>query len=307
MVEFDYLQPASLEEALSILAVYQDRGEREGVCLLAGGTDLVPRLNRRALRPKAVVDLSGAENMRGLLIEAGRVRIGALVTHTELTKSAVLAEKGRILAQAAGVVGSPQIRNRGTIGGNLANASPAADTAPALMVLGARVKLARRSQERFLPLEEFFLGPGRTAITGDEVISEIIFDQTQPGQGASFHKLGKRNAQAISVASAAVFVEVEKAREAFKRVRIALGAVGPTPLRLKAAEEALIGQPVSHKIIREAAQLVAENIHPITDIRATAQYRKMVAAALFERAMLEALAQAGYRGQAAQTSKRGKG
>lgn len=297
MVKFDYLQPASLDEALTLLAGYQDGGEREGVCLLAGGTDLVPRLNRRVLRPKAVVDLSKIGELRELRVEDGQVRVGALVAHADLARSAILAEKAPVLARGAAMVGSPQIRNRGTVGGNLANASPAADTAPALMVLGARVRLARRNQERFLPLEEFFLGPGRTAIAGDEVLSEIVFDQMQPGQGASFQKLGKRNAQAISVASAAVLVEVEKGRNTFKQIRIALGAVGPTPLRLKAAEDALAGQPVSRRLIVEAARVIMENIHPITDLRATAEYRRSVAAVLFERAMLEALARAGYHAQ----------
>jgi carbon-monoxide dehydrogenase medium subunit len=179
---------------------------------------------------------------------------------------------------------SPQVRNQGTLGGNLANASPAADTAPPLLTLDARLVLKSLERDRAVPLNQFFSAPGMTILTPDEILAGIQIPIPQNGGKACFLKLGRRNAFTLSVVSAAAWVKVEK--KTIGDIRIALGAVAPTPLRALKAEGYLKGKKVSQETIHEGAKLVMDEIQPISDVRASAAYRKDMSYVLTRRAML---------------------
>jgi CO/xanthine dehydrogenase FAD-binding subunit len=198
-----------------------------------------------------------------------------------------------ILAQAAASVGATQIRNRGTLGGNVCNASPAADTVPALVALGAIATVLSAEQERKVPLEELYVGVGKTSIGSNELLTFISIPLPAENSAGSFFKLGKRKAQAISIINGAVCIGVNAAERKFTDVHVVLGSVAPTVLRIKEAEERLIGRSINRQNIENAAEIVKNNINPITDVRATAEYRKDVSGDLFIEAMSESLEQLG--------------
>jgi len=196
-------------------------------------------------------------------------------------ESSIVRERAPALAEAVNVLASPHIRNRATIAGNLCNASPAADTAPSLLALDASVKLQSADEERIVPLSQFFLGPEQTVTKPDEVLTEVIIP-LQEGASA-FIKLGRRKAFTLSVASVAAFAKVNNGK--FEEVRIALGAVAPTPIRARKVEEALKGKDISEDNVEKAAQLVKEECWPITDVRASAEYRTEMSYVLTKRVL----------------------
>jgi CO/xanthine dehydrogenase FAD-binding subunit len=187
-------------------------------------------------------------------------------------------------------VAAPQIRNLGTIAGNIANASPAGDTLPALLALGAVIVYWDQESEKTIAMEDFFTGPGRTKLEGRGIITSLRIPKMREG-GASFLKIGKRNALAISVCNCASYVRLDP-EQRIKEVRIALGSVGPTPLRARRAEKALLGQAAGEADFAAAGELAGEEVRPITDIRSTADYRKHVAGVLVMRTLLSAAKQA---------------
>ena len=281
---FDYVKPKDLEEALDILS--QHGAEARS---LAGGTDLLVNIRAGKISPKVLVDIGELRELKVTTFDSSKVRVGAAVCHSDLVRSRELAEHGNVLVEAAKTIGSLQVRNRGTIGGNLANASPAADTAVPLLALGATLELRNRWRVREVPLDEFFLGPGSTVLEANEIITEIRFPTAKMRKGA-FLKLGRRNALAISVASVAVLVEIDSGGSAFGDVRIALGAVAPTPMRAKSAENTLRGKPVSERVVERAAIVALEDVQPISDVRASAEYRKEVVKILLQRALRQTIA-----------------
>lgn len=281
---FDYVRPRDLTEALDILS--QDRVEARP---LAGGTDLFVNLRAGKVRPELLVDISQLHELKGIKVDSSTVKVGAAVCLSDLARSQELAEHGKLLVKAIKTMGSLQIRNRGTIGGNLANASPAADTAVPLLALGATLELRNRWRVREVPVEDFFLGPGSTVLEADEIITEIGFPTAKMRKG-DFLKLGRRNALAISVASVAVVVEIDLSERTFGDVRIALGAVAPTPIRAASAENTLHGQPISEEVVEQAARLALEDTQPISDVRASADYRKEVVKILLKRALRQSIA-----------------
>jgi CO/xanthine dehydrogenase FAD-binding subunit len=281
---FEYHRLQSLDEALGLM---ESLGNRARV--LAGGTDLVPRMRREGTAPEALVDIGGLDVLRSIEVGGQRVDIGALVTHTELASSAELQKVAPVLASASGAVGGPPVRNRGTIGGNLANASPAADTAPPLLVLDATLKLAARNGTRQVPIGEFFAGPGETMLQPDEVITRIIFDVPGAHSAATFVKFGKRSEMAIALVSVAAYIAVEDSRDEIVDARIALGSVAPVPFRAREAEDLLRGTTGEAAQLKEAASSAAGATRPISDVRASADYRRLLASVLVERAISGAL------------------
>jgi carbon-monoxide dehydrogenase medium subunit len=282
----DYLAPTSLEEALETVGQ-----QTEGVQIIAGGTDLVPRMRSRVIEPKLLVDLR-LLNLDGIEKTAYGIRIGASATHTDILESDLLAEHCPALCEAAADIAGPPIRNRGTVGGNLVNASPAADLAPPLLVYDAVVILAKAGSNREIPLVDFFTGPGQTVLAADELLTEIRIPAVPPNTTSKFIKLGKRKAMAVAVVSAAARLTIDEAGK-ISQARIALGSVAPTPIRARKAEASLEGQSPSSDLFTEAGQIAGSESSPISDIRASGSYRKKMVAVLTRRALEAAWQQPG--------------
>lgn len=278
---FDYYQPSTLEEALVILERLDGN-----VSIFAGGTDLLAAMKDHRLKPRALVDIKHIPQLGAIRAEDGGLSLGAALTTRAAAKTLLVRERFPLLSQALRILGSMQIGNRATLGGNLSNASPAADSAPALLALRAWVKLVGPQGDRSLPLEDFFLGPGKTVINR-EVLTEVhIPAPSAPGRGI-FYKLGPRGApEDICIASVAVFAIPDGAGKSWEDVRIALGAVAPMPIRARNAEEALRGQPIETQTTKAAAQLASEkDAQPISDIRGSASYRRAMVQVLVGRAL----------------------
>jgi probable selenate reductase FAD-binding subunit len=274
--KFDYVAPASLSEALKLLRDYQERAR-----VLAGGTDLVVRLKKHLAVADVIVDLNGISELSCIESVGDHLHIGGLTRLTQIKESPVVKERASALTQAISVMASPPIRNRGTIGGNLCNSSPAADTAPPLLALDASVKLQSADGERIVSLSQFFVGPEENVLRADEILTEVIIP-LQEGNTA-FLKLGRRKAFTLSVVSVAAYARTNDGR--FDEVRVALGAVAPTPMRGLKVEEALRGGDVSEKAIEKSAELVKEEVRPITDVRASAEYRREISHVLTKRVL----------------------
>lgn len=254
--------------------------------VIAGGTDLLPLLRARQLEPSLIIDLQWVPDLRFIRRAGGLVEIGSMTTHTDLSRSVVCAKHVPFLADAARSVGSPQVRNRGTIGGNIATASPAGDTLPPLLALGAELVLASKQGERRVSLEEALLGPGRTLLRGDEVISTIVFPCLPSGTGSAFLKVGRRRAVAVSVANIAASLRMQDGMVA--EIRVAAGSVAPTAIRCRAAENELRGSRLDDQCLRRAEEALQGEIDPVSDGRATASYRRLTAKVLLKRAVQQA-------------------
>ncbi len=287
MRDFEYLAPKTVSEALELLA----RLGPEAV-VMAGGTDVMVSLNERAFTPGTVVHIDRLEELRSIREGQESLVIGALVTMADLAASPIVKVKAAALAEAARQSAGPLVRNLGTIGGNLGTASPAGDLIVALMALDATVVLASAGGTREVPVEQFCLAPKKHCLGADELIKEIVVPVAAGASGSAFQKLGKRKAMSISVANAAAAVTVSADGKRFERVRVALGSVAPTVVRATRFESALSVASANPQNIAQAAQLVKEDISPITDIRATAEYRAEVAGVLAARAVEDALARA---------------
>ena len=278
--EFNYYRPTTLKEALYLLS------ELEDVKILAGGTDLLIDLRIRRYRPRNIIDISRLKELKYIIDEGDKVRVGSLITLQELIESPIIKSKAPLLAEAAYNMSSWQIRNIATIGGNLCNASPAADTAPPLMIYEAKLKLISKKGERLVPITKFFKGPRKTELRSNEILAEIEIPYIK-GMGSSFVKLGRRDAFTLSVVAIATAVSVKDSK--FNDVRISLNAVAPTPVRAYTAENYLKGKDVTIDEIRKAAELVLKDISPISDVRASAEYRKEMSILLTVDSMVKSL------------------
>ncbi len=275
----EYFRPQTLAEALALLAQYAPEAR-----VIAGGTDLVVELDRRVRPPCTLVDITGVPGLDTIAQDAeGWIHLGPLVTHNDVVASALCVNNALPLAQACREVGAPQIRNRGTIAGNLITASPANDTIVPLMALDAVVTLRSLHGERRVRLRDFYLGVRKTVMQPDEIMVDITFPAMRADQRGCFIKLGLRRAQAISVVNCAVVLTLREG--VCHDVRIALGAVAPTIIRAEEAERLLEGQPLSDSNIERAAQAAAEASAPIDDIRASAAYRREMVAVCVRRAL----------------------
>lgn len=272
-----YYAPQQLEELLAILAEKKEKAK-----MLAGGTDLVIALQEGELDYDYIVALHKIPELKGITLSGDTIVIGAMTTHTEVERSPLIRANALLLAQAAAAVGSPQIRNVGTLGGNICNASPAADTVPALIALDASVKIVSNGSEREMPLEDLFLGMGKTKLGGDEVIKEISFKALPDGAGSIFVKLARRNALAISRISVAAIVT---SNEYVTDCRIAMGAVAPNPFRVRSAEQAWLGRTITADNLNICVEAAFQEISATLGQRASAIYKKRAGKALVRRAL----------------------
>lgn len=285
MQEFDFASPQTLDAACHLLA-------QTGGRVVAGGTDVIPRLQRHMFPATALVDISRLDALRFITAENGEIRIGALTTYAEMLESPLLQEAAPVLLEAALTVGCPQTRCRGTLGGNIANASPAGDTLPPLLVLDAAVTLVSAKGQRVLPLSDVLLGPGQTAIQAGEVLHSVAFHQPAQPYGSAFVKLGKRKGMNIAVVSVAALLCLA-ADGTIAEARVAFGSVAPTAVRSPHAEAELNGQQPTADVFERATQAALADIFPISDVRSTADYRRHASVTLLRRALELAVARAG--------------
>ena len=277
MLDFDFLRPKTLTELTRILA------DTSG-CILAGGTDIIPKMRRAQFTARILVDISEIDELRFIRMQDQRLHIGSLTTHQELVCSPILSVYNPALVASAQTIGCEQTRNRGTLGGNIANASPAADTIPSLMIFDAIVHLLSKSGERTILLKEFIESPGKTKLNLGELIHSVSFEPLTDAWGVSFMKLGKRNGMAISVVSGSAAVVLDQEGK-IKKSRICLGAVAPRVVRCPKAEEILKDQQPTQEILDRAAHACIGDISPISDIRSTAEYRRHAAVVITMRVL----------------------
>jgi CO/xanthine dehydrogenase FAD-binding subunit len=282
---FDYAKPKGIEEALSLLGSYDE----EKVKVFAGGTDVIPKLKGRLVKiPEVLVDLKGLSELHFLTYDkASGLRIGALATISEVAQAPFVKERFAVLSQAAHSIASTQIQNRATIVGNICNAVPSADSAPALLCLGAELVCLSKTGERTVKMEEFFAGPNKTILRAGEIVKEIRVPEMPEGSQGFYLKLSPRSKMDLAVVGVGVMVVREDG--VFKDVKIGLGAVAPTPIRAKKAEGALVGAKANDEVIRRAAKLASEESKPIDDHRASAEYRRMMVEVLVRRGIHQCL------------------
>jgi carbon-monoxide dehydrogenase medium subunit len=276
---FDYHQPESLADAVDLAARFG--GEAS---FLAGGTDLIVQIERGRVAPRHVIGLGRVPGLAGIEVN-GRITLGARVTHRASEQTPALAGSLRCLVEGAEVIGGHQVRNVATIGGNLVNASPAADLVPCLLALDGVVTLVGPGGEREVPIERFLLGPNRTARRPDELVTRVDLPALPPRAATAFLKAGRRRAMEISVVCVAARLDLDATLERCLEARVVLGAVAPTAVRAHAAERLLEGQPVGGEAFRRAAEAAQEACRPIDDVRASAGFRQHLVGVLVRRAL----------------------
>jgi CO/xanthine dehydrogenase FAD-binding subunit len=280
MNSFEYIKPKTITEATEALAQYGSAAQ-----VLAGGTDVLIELRRaNGTSPRVIIDIAGIPELNGILITNGSLILKPLATHSQLSTSAEVENHARLLSIAAASIGSPQIRNRGTVGGNIMNAATCADAVPPLVALGAKVKLQSVNGERVFELSDFFVKPYKTKASPNELLTEIQF-QKQPSNSRSvFIKLSRRNALAISRLSVAVVVAQDESGT-FTEARIVPGATFPTWRRVVEAEHLLLGEKPSQELFRSAGDKVSEMMIAETGRRWSTEYKEPVIAVLVRRAL----------------------
>ncbi len=282
MQSFDYQKACSVQDALDLAAA------RQGLfSFMAGGTDLLVQIKGGKRKPQCVVDLKGIQEIEGLKLTGNELFIGALTRIRTIETSALVLKNASLLAQASAKLGSVQVRYRATIGGNLCNASPSAETAPALLVLDAQAVICGKAGTRVVELDRFFSGPGATVLTEGEILTELKIPLSGSRRGAVYYKLSTRRAMDLAFVGVAVLLEVGSDNHITK-ARIALGAVAPTPIRAPLAEKRLEGMVLSPEAARESAELAVQACKPISDHRASAEYRREMVRELCEKGLHEA-------------------
>ena len=280
--EFEYLSPQSVQEACALLMQHGDKAK-----VLAGGSDVLVKMKDGLIAPAYLVSLKKLDSLKEIRYEKGKgVVIGARATHNELMSNNLLQEKYRSVCEAAHTMAADQIRNIGTVGGNLVNAVPSADLPPILIALDAQARIVGPSRERTVTLEDFFLGPGKTMLENGEILAEIIIPD-QPTTGSNYIKFGLRRAGALAVVGVASSVTVSDGT--CQDVRIVLGAVAPTPIRAPRAENVLRSKKISPELINEAGKIAAEESKPINDIRGSIEYRRNLVDVLTRRSLKAAI------------------
>ena len=282
-----YLRATSIDECIKLIA---DSGN--DTYLLAGGTDLIPRLRSGKLTASTVIDISRVPELSRIEREKDGVVIGAMCRLRALQNEKSITGPMSVLCEGAGHVSSMQVRNVATLGGNICNASPSADTVPALLILDAVARIYSKQGTREVPLESFFTGPGKTVLRPDELLTGVFLPNTQPRTGAAYRKYAIRGDSDITIVGAGALVTLD-ADGKISAARIALASVGPTELRMKNEEKMLIGKRPDATLFKEVAAACAENISPITDQRATKEYRKEMTRVWVEDALKEAADSAG--------------
>lgn len=280
--EFEYFSPQSVQEACTFLMRHGNNAK-----VLAGGSDLLVKMKDGLMKPAYLVSLKNLDSLKGIRYQKNAgVVIGARATHNEVMTNDILQEKFRSVCEAAHTMAADQIRNVGTIGGNLVNAVPSADLPPILIALDSRARIIGPDRERTVLLEDFFLGPGKTVLENGEILAEIIIPD-QPTTGSNYIKFGLRRAGALAVAGVASSVTVSNGT--FQDARIVLGAVAPIPMRARQAEQVLRGKKVSQELIAEAGRVAADESKPINDIRGSIEYRRNLINVLTKRSLKAAI------------------
>jgi len=285
-MKFEYLEPASLSEACSWLSDY--KGEAK---IIAGGQSLLPILKTRLISPQYLIDVKCLLELEYVSDEKDGIKMGALTTHRTVETSPLIKERFPILAQIERVLATVQIRNWGTIGGSLCHADPAGDPAPALIALGAKVKATSLRGVREIPLGEFFVDYFETVLQPDEILTEIHVPSLPPCAGVAYSKESVRPGDTAIISMTAV-VTLDKG--VVGEARIVLGNVSKTPLRAKRAEQALIGKEGTRDVLEEVGRVVAEEIHPSTDMEGSAEYKRELAKVVAKRTVGQAIEQAKY-------------
>jgi len=285
---FDYKIPRTLKEACDLL--YDFGGTAR---LIAGGTDLVIALRKGDVKPSCLIDVTNIPELKKIEERNGMISIGAAVTHSEIASSSIIKKYGRVLSDAVAEIGSPQIRNVGTIGGNIINASPAADTLPPLMVLDAVARVTSREGRKEVPLHQLFKGPYETNLRPHEILVNVSFKKLTSDVKTSFVRLARREAMAIARMSVAVLVQREKGKRRIKELRISLGSVTPTPQRITDAEAILRGRAPDEERLKMASRKISEVMIQHSGVRPTTSYKAPVVEALFMRGIRQALGKEG--------------
>ncbi len=267
MKSFDYIRPGNMEDAIAALQANDEP------YLLAGGTDLLIEMKTNAVKPKCLIDLKGIPDLDCIEYDNG-FKLGALTTVRDVEVSPLIREKIPALSEAAGTVGSIQIRNRATIGGNLCHGSPAADMAAILLAMNCEVKIATGNGAKTIGLDQFFIGPNRTVLNRNEVLSQIIIPKEIEQFKGIYLKHGPRKAMDIGIVNIAILLDADVGSGFCNQIMIALGAVAPRPIRAQKAEALLNGNELNPDVIQKAAAAAANETDPITDFRASAGYRK---------------------------------
>ncbi|MBW2454498.1 MAG: xanthine dehydrogenase family protein subunit M [Deltaproteobacteria bacterium] len=275
---YDYLRPTSAAEALAL------KSGAEDARYLAGGTDLLVKVKDGLVRPSALISLRNIAELRAIQETATGLRIGALCPLSEVAAHRAVAEQLPLLPAAIARMASVQIRNSATLGGNLCNCSPCADTAPPLFVLEARAEILGAAGKREVAMADLMVGPGAVGLGADDLLTAIVVDRPPPGAQGIFLKKTRVSMDLALVNLAALLVLADDS-ETCTTVRLCAGSVGPTPLRLTKAEQALTGQRLTPELLAEARKLAAESVQPISDIRAGADYRRQITGVFVERAL----------------------
>jgi len=278
--EIEVVSAKNLKDALRVLH------DRSGsIKPIAGSTDAIIQLREASLQTKQLLDISSLGELRYIRREGSVIRIGALSTYSDIIESPVLNSSCRMLVEASRTIGSLQIQNRATIGGNLGNASPAGDTIPPLYVLDANVKVQSHENARLVPIEKFFLGYRKIALKPDEIITEISFEAVEKPYDGTFLKLGLREGHFISLVSLAIRAKWAPEGDRFSDVSVALGAVAPVVLRVRRCEEYLKNRILADDTIWSAGKIASDESSPISDLRASANYRRAVIPSLLYKAV----------------------
>jgi len=287
MHDFDYCAPSSLQEAMDAMAAHNGSAS-----LLAGGTDLIVMMRVRRKQPGLVIDVKKIPELSELRIDDAGLTIGASVSCRKIFENDQVAAMYPALADSARLIGGIQIQGRASIGGNLCNAAPSADTIPTLIAHGAVANIAAGSGERQIAVEEFCIAPGKTVLQQGDILVNIFVPAPAARSGARFLRFIPRNEMDIAVANAAAFVELDEAGEQFRGARIAIGAVAPTPLFVPEAGDSLAGQPVSDESLLAAARIARDAARPIDDMRGTVAHRLQLVETLTKRALADAVRRA---------------
>jgi carbon-monoxide dehydrogenase medium subunit len=281
---FDYLAPKEPAELASMLAKYGKEAR-----ILSGGTDLLVQMKDHALTPKYLIDISRLESLSSITFdEQSGLVIGSAAKMDELLRVPVVKGRYAALWTATETVGARQILAMGSVGGNICNASPAADTPPALVAFDAEVRLRSAKEGRTMPLLDFILGNRKTALREGEYLESIKLAAPPPDSGSAYQHFRVRGGMEIAMVSAAVNVQIDPKTKSVKDLRIVLGVVAPTPIRARDAEQMIVGQVPSDELLTSAAEACAKISKPIDDFRASAEYRRAVLKVHFERAFNEA-------------------
>jgi len=292
MKKFDYFKPKTLEEALTLLVKYGNKAK-----LIAGGTDVIVMIKQKQISPDVLISLQGIPGLNQIQYD-GSLRIGPMVTHRTIEMSEVIRKEFSALADAVDVLGSVQIRNVGTVVGNICTAAPSADTATPLLVLGTQVKTTSLKGERTVPIEEFFKGPGETVLNEGELVTELLIPKPLPNTGSAYWKHQRRLALDLPILGVSILISLDKSTVSCsdmlctlspissilhtmeqdqlicKEVKIALGVAAPTPMRAMKAENLLRGKKISDELLEEVAEAATKEAQPRDTIRGEAWYRR---------------------------------